>query len=75
MIPIVSKPVVQASDFSVRNRTNENGLAAAATALPVAGSGAAEVSDAELSAPDKFCTQSTEYDVLNKVKKKPPMIT
>jgi len=74
MIPIVSKPVVQASDFSVRNRANENGLAAA-TALPVAGSGAAEVSDAELSTPDKFCTQSTEYDVLNKVKKKPPIIT
>ena len=54
--------VVQTSDFSVRNRANENGLDAA-TALPVAGSGAAEVSDTELSAPDKFCTQRTEYRI------------
>ena len=48
------------------NRANENGLDAA-TALPVAGSGAAEVSDTELSAPDKFCNQSkvqsTEYRI------------
>ena len=44
------------------NRANENGLDSA-TALPVAGSGAAEVSDTELSAPDKFCTQRTEYRI------------
>lgn len=73
-IPIVSKPVIQANDFSVRNRVNENGLGAAA-ALPVVGSGATDISGTEFSAPDKFFTQSTEYDVLNKVKKKPPIIT
>ena len=74
-IPIVSKPVIQANDFSVRNRVNENGLGAAAAALPVAGSGATDISGTEFSAPDKFFTKSTEYDVLNKVKKKPPIIT